>query len=270
MFSASSYCCNTKINLAKKQNRNEIIIATNKADNPPVEKCTAWGVCKATGAETAHCVCVSGDVAPWNRHRNCQNPLDTERQSASHDLWHGIALTFDFGTKMSFRNIYQQRVISSSQGAFIYELMFTHFPNMSKKCSQSPGKVVCFVGVNCVKWGPSATCSVTLTPDPGGWLCFLWTESCRSRCRPPSSRKVPGRKHTHGAQFHVSSHHSFMLMWMRRGPLQINQVSGQSRYGGVICWHGTDTSKEIHAFQWRILMPIMFFSCSSLYVICIY
>lgn len=41
MFSASSYGCNTKINLAKKDKTNEIIIATNKADNPPVEECTA-------------------------------------------------------------------------------------------------------------------------------------------------------------------------------------------------------------------------------------
>lgn len=142
MFSASSYCCNTKINLAKKKNKtNEIIIATNKADNPPVEECTAWGVCKATGAETAHCVCMSGNVAPWNRHRNCQNPLDTERQSASHDLWHGIALTFDFGTKMSFRNTYQQ--IQSFLLLKVHLSVSSRpplFPNMSKNALSVLGR----------------------------------------------------------------------------------------------------------------------------------
>lgn len=72
-------------------------MATNKADNQPVEECTAWGVCKATGAETGT---ASGDVAPWNETLGLAEPTGPGRQRGSPRVFDTlIALTFDFGTK---------------------------------------------------------------------------------------------------------------------------------------------------------------------------
>lgn len=56
-----------------------------------------------------------------------------------------------------------------------------------------------FLHVNCVQWRGQTQSGLWLqqsgvTPGPGGWLCFPWTGSYQSHCRPLSSRKVPVRK----------------------------------------------------------------------------
>lgn len=253
-----------------------------------MEECTAWGVCKATGAETAHCVCMSGNVAPWNRHQYCRNPQDTEKQGASHmSLWHKNALRFDFGTKWALEiNNYRLNKESFVHLFFsrciICELMSTPSTNhMSKKCSQKSWEKGVFVGVNCGQWRsacevdhrswPETCSSVVVTPSPEGWLCFLWTGSCQSRCHPLSSLKVPVRKHTRRAQFsyiktnpilqsssptlhsHYVDKFTCASTWCL---LQVYQQSGQSRHGNGICSHQQCHQQE-NIGQCRVYMLLL-------------